>query len=111
MYSPTTSAGQSNESVESSTFGGETLNSRLMPRGTHTGDEELVFRNDSSRSKATQNHSYMASISTGQKVRSSSRLGQAGSQSANSSSTSVNQPQSPRAASSTGYYSARAGQL
>ncbi|KAJ2447576.1 hypothetical protein H4S00_000823 [Coemansia sp. D1744] len=111
MYSPTTSAGQSNESVESSTFGGETLNSRLMPRGTHTGDEELVFRNDSSRSKAAQNHSYMASISTGQKVRSSSRLGQAGSHSANSSSTSVNQPQSPRAASSTGHYSARAGQL
>ncbi|KAJ2352344.1 hypothetical protein IWW50_004452 [Coemansia erecta] len=110
MYSPTTSAGQSSESVESSTFGGDTLNSRLMPRGTHTGDEELVFRNDSSRSKATQNHSYMASISTGQKVRSSSRLALAGTQSANSSSASVNQPQSPRSASSTGHYGGRGTQ-
>ncbi|KAJ2365203.1 hypothetical protein H4S01_003379 [Coemansia sp. RSA 2610] len=108
MYSPAASAGQSSESVESSTFGGDTLNSRLMPRGTHTGDEELVFRNDSSKSKAAQNHSYMASISTGQKVRSTmsgstTRMG-AGTQSASSSSASVNQPLSPRSASSTGHY-------
>ncbi|KAJ2668587.1 hypothetical protein IWW42_005110 [Coemansia sp. RSA 1085] len=112
MYSPTAQAGQSSESVESSTFGGDTLNSRLMPRGTHTADEELVFRNDSSRSKAAQNHSYMASISTGQKVRNtlSASTTRMGSLSASSSSTSVNQPQSPRSASSTGHYNGRAAQ-
>ncbi|KAJ2849335.1 hypothetical protein IWW36_002693 [Coemansia brasiliensis] len=112
MYSPTAQAGQSSESVESSTFGGDTLNSRLMPRGTHTTDEELVFRSDSSRSKAAQNHSYMASISTGQKVRStlSGSTTRMGSLSASSSSTSVNQPQSPRAASSAGHYNGRPSQ-
>ncbi|KAJ2808777.1 hypothetical protein H4R20_000635 [Coemansia guatemalensis] len=110
MYSPAHSDGQSSESVESSTFGGDTLNSRLMPRGTHTGDEELVFRNDSSKSKAVQNHSYMASISTGQKARNTMMSGsttKTGSHSANSSSTSVNQPQSPRSASAAGHYGAR----
>lgn len=70
MYSPANSAGQSRESVNSSSDSNSTsLNSRLIPRGTDIGDEELVFRNDSSKSKLTKNHSYMASLSTSQKVR------------------------------------------
>ncbi|KAJ2604033.1 hypothetical protein GGH99_003569 [Coemansia sp. RSA 1285] len=69
MYGSAASGGNSSESVDSNTNGGDTPNSRLMPRGTHVGDEELVFRNDSNRSKSTHNHNYMASITTGQKVR------------------------------------------
>ncbi|KAI7820202.1 hypothetical protein BX661DRAFT_201066 [Kickxella alabastrina] len=98
MYSPAASAGQSSESFESSMTSSESLNSRLMPRATDIGDEELVFRSNSSRSKTSQNQSYMASISTGQKARntlsaSMSRMGQqpTGSRSASSSSVSVNQ--------------------
>ncbi|KAJ2333525.1 hypothetical protein GGI00_002290 [Coemansia sp. RSA 2681] len=77
-----------------------------MPRGTHTTDEELVFRNDSSRSKSSQHHSYMASISTGQKVRStmSASSSRVGPPSANSSSTNITQQPSQRSASSTGHY-------
>ncbi|KAJ2724678.1 hypothetical protein GGI07_001830 [Coemansia sp. Benny D115] len=112
MYSPAASAGQSSDSVESTSPGGDALNSRLMPRGTHLGDEELVFRNDSSRSKTSQNQSYMASISTGQKARntlsgSTARMGQAGSsRSANSSTVSVNQAGGGggRSMSSAGHY-------
>ncbi|KAJ1721125.1 hypothetical protein LPJ53_004310 [Coemansia erecta] len=112
MYSPAASAGQSSESVESSVAGSDGLNSRLMPRGTHLGDEELVFRNDSGRSKTAQNQSYMASISTGQKARttinaSTARMSQpAGSRSASSSSVSVNASQMAggRSASSAGHY-------
>ncbi|KAJ2813168.1 hypothetical protein H4S07_000892 [Coemansia furcata] len=77
-----------------------------MPRGTHTTDEELVFRNDSSRSKSSQNHSYMASISTGQKVRNtmSASASRVGPHSANSSSTNISQQASQRSTSSTGHY-------
>ncbi|KAI8323204.1 hypothetical protein GQ54DRAFT_116685 [Martensiomyces pterosporus] len=116
MYSPTNSAGQSSESVNSNPYSssGDVLNSRMMPRGTHTGDEELVFRNDSGRSKVAQNQHYMSSISTGQKVRntvnaSMSRMSSSGNMSANNSSTSVNQLQQQypthRSASSAGNYS------
>ncbi|KAJ2237765.1 hypothetical protein IWW45_000650 [Coemansia sp. RSA 485] len=109
MYSPATSAGQSSESVDTGSPSAESFNSRLMPRGTHLGDEELVFRNDSSRSKTQQNQSYMASISTGQKARttlnaSSARMSQPGSRSASSSSLSVNQTSGGRSASSVGHY-------
>ncbi|KAJ1643563.1 hypothetical protein LPJ64_004664 [Coemansia asiatica] len=110
MYSPATSAGQSSESVDSGSPSADSFNSRLMPRGTHLGDEELVFRNDSSRSKTQQNQAYMASISTGQKARSTlnastARMSQPGSLSANSSSVSVNQMGGGgRSASSVGHY-------
>ncbi|KAJ2889521.1 hypothetical protein IWW38_004657, partial [Coemansia aciculifera] len=99
-------AGQSSESVNSNAYGGDSSSSRMMPRGTHTTDEELVFRNDSSRSKSSQNHNYMASISTGQKVRStmSASASRVGPPSANSSSTNVSQQVSQRSASSTGHY-------
>ncbi|KAJ2474567.1 hypothetical protein EV174_005583, partial [Coemansia sp. RSA 2320] len=101
------SAGQSSESVDdASAHGGDTHNSRMIPRGTHTTDEELVFRNDSSRSKSSQNQSYMASISTGQRVRNtmSASTTRVGPQSASSSSTSISQQVSQRSASSTGHY-------
>ncbi|KAJ1829277.1 hypothetical protein LPJ56_000453 [Coemansia sp. RSA 2599] len=117
MYSPAASAGQSSESVDAGSPSAESFNLRLMPRGTHLGDEELVFRNDSSRSKTQQNQAYMASISTGQKARSTlsastARMSQPGSRSANSSSVSVNQvggssgsgSGSGRSASSVGHY-------
>ncbi|KAJ2557017.1 hypothetical protein EV175_001612 [Coemansia sp. RSA 1933] len=114
MYnSPTAgAAGESSESVNSNTNNsgsGDKLNSRLMPRGTHVGDEELVFRNNSSKSKSTHNHNYMASITTGQKMRNTlsgntSRANSHGSiLSANSSSTSVHhqhQHQNPSTGSS-----------
>ncbi|KAJ2451474.1 hypothetical protein GGF42_004253 [Coemansia sp. RSA 2424] len=101
------SAGHSSESVNSNAYGGDSSSSsRMMPRGTHTTDEELVFRNDSSRSKSSQNHSYMASISTGQKVRStmSASTSRVGPPSANNSSTNITQQASQRSASSTGHY-------
>ncbi|KAJ1864183.1 hypothetical protein LPJ73_000335 [Coemansia sp. RSA 2703] len=88
-----------------------------MPRGTHLGDEELVFRNDSRQSKTAQNQSYMASISTGQKARSTlssstARLSQPGARSASSSSASVNQMaggRTPGQYGSTGRAGSRAG--
>ncbi|KAJ2866561.1 hypothetical protein GGH94_001453 [Coemansia aciculifera] len=100
------SAGQSGELADSNAYGGESPTSRMMPRGTHTTDEELVFRNDSSRSKSSQNHSYMASISTGQKARStmSASTSRVGPHSANSSSTNISQQASQRSTSSTGHY-------
>ncbi|KAJ2782175.1 hypothetical protein H4R18_002440 [Coemansia javaensis] len=76
---------------------GDMASPRLIPRGTHTGDEELVFRGDSKRSKAAQNHAYMASLSAGQKARHTAAPGG----SSSSSSASVNQAVSPRSASST----------
>ncbi|KAJ1728718.1 hypothetical protein LPJ61_003884 [Coemansia biformis] len=104
MYSPADSGGQGGDLVDSSA--GDAQSSRLIPRGTHTGDEELVFRTDSRRSKAAQNHSYMASISTGQKARHT--MMSAGS--TNSSSTSINQLHSPRPASSTSDHGGKAPQ-
>ncbi|KAJ1906031.1 hypothetical protein LPJ81_001582 [Coemansia sp. IMI 209127] len=95
MHRSAASAGNSSESVNSNTNSGDTLNPRLMPRGTHVGDEELVFRNNSSKSKSTHNHNYMASITTGQKMRntlsgSTTRVNSHGSMpSANNSSASV----------------------
>ncbi|KAJ2743074.1 hypothetical protein GGI20_004012 [Coemansia sp. BCRC 34301] len=105
------SAGQSSESVNTNAYGGDSSSSRMMPRGTQTTDEELVFRNDSSRSKSSQNHSYMASISTGQKVRNtmSSSTPRVGPPSASNSSTNVNQQASQRSASSTGHYPGSGG--
>ncbi|KAJ2063797.1 hypothetical protein GGI17_001429 [Coemansia sp. S146] len=105
------SAGQSGELADSNAYGGDSSTSRMMPRGTHTTDEELVFRNDSSRSKSSQNHSYMASISTGQKARStmSASTSRVGPHSANSSSTNVSQQASQRSTSSTGHYPSGGG--
>ncbi|KAJ2712096.1 hypothetical protein H4R19_002932 [Coemansia spiralis] len=99
MYSPAGSVGHSGDLVDSGVS--DASSSRVIPRGTHTGDEELVFRTDSRRSKAAQNHSYMASISTGQKARHTIA-------SASSSSTSVNQLHSPRPASALSDHGGRA---